>query len=247
MKQSLSQSDFLENNEIHADFIIALAGNPNTGKSTVFNALTGLKQHTGNWPGKTVVKATGYYEYKGKTFMLVDLPGTYSLLANSPDEEISRDFICFGEPDATVVVVDATSLERNLNLVLQVLEIAPKTVICLNLMDEAKRLGITIQTSILAKELGVPTIPTIARSQIGLENLQEAIYHLVNCNGKTNPHRIRYSDEIESLISQAEKQLDFVSLGINKRWLALRLIDGDPTINQIIIQQKEEYCEGLDP
>lgn len=120
------------------DVIVTLAGNPNTGKSTVFNSLTGLKQHTGNWTGKTVATALGKYRYKNKNFVLVDLPGTYSLLANSVEEEIARDFICFGNSSATVVVTDATCLERNLNLVLQILEITDKVVLCVNLMDEAK-------------------------------------------------------------------------------------------------------------
>ena len=121
------------------DFVVALAGNPNTGKSTVFNALTGLSQHTGNWPGKTVTRAEGGFEYNEKKYKLVDLPGTYSLLSTSQDEEVARNFILFGKPDVTVIVVDASRLERNLNLVLQILEITDKAVLCLNLMDEAKR------------------------------------------------------------------------------------------------------------
>jgi ferrous iron transport protein B len=111
------------------DYVVALAGNPNTGKSTVFNALTGLRQHTGNWPGKTVARAEGGFQYGGARFKLVDLPGTYSLLSNSPDEEVARDFILFGQPDVTVIVVDATRLERNLNLTLQVLEITSRVLV----------------------------------------------------------------------------------------------------------------------
>ena len=121
------------------DFVIALAGNPNTGKSTVFNALTGLRQHTGNWPGKTVTRAEGGYSYSDNNYKIVDLPGTYSLLSMSTDEEVARNFILFAKPDVTVIVVDATRLERNLNLALQILEITDRTVLCLNLMDEAKR------------------------------------------------------------------------------------------------------------
>ena len=149
------------------DFVVALAGNPNTGKSTVFNALTGLRQHTGNWPGKTVTRAEGGFVYGDKRFKLVDLPGTYSLLSTSTDEEVARDFILFGQPDVTVIVVDATRLERNLNLVLQVLEITDRAVVCLNLMDEARRHGIAIDERRLAKDLGVPVVPAAARQEEG--------------------------------------------------------------------------------
>jgi len=141
------------------DLLVALAGNPNTGKSTVFNALTGLRQHTGNWPGKTVTRAEGVFAHEGRRIKVVDLPGTYSLQAGSADEEVARDFVLFGRPDVTVVVVDATRVERNLNLVLQVLEITDRVVVCLNLMDEAKRRGIAVDPEKLAAELGVPVIP----------------------------------------------------------------------------------------
>ena len=149
-KMGLNTDDF--------DFIVALAGNPNTGKSTVFNALTGLRQHTGNWPGKTVTRAEGAFEYNGQKYKLVDLPGTYSLLSTSEDEEVARNFILFGKPSVTVIVVDASRLERNLNLVLQILEITNTAVLCLNLIDEAKRNNITIDTRILSKDLGIPFV-----------------------------------------------------------------------------------------
>ena len=149
------------------DFVVALAGNPNTGKSTVFNALTGLRQHTGNWPGKTVARAEGGFVYADHRYKLVDLPGTYSLLSASMDEEIARDFILFGQPDVSVVVVDATRLERNLYLVLQILEITDRAVVCLNLMDEARRHNLTIDDRRLARDLGVPVVPTAARSGEG--------------------------------------------------------------------------------
>ena len=151
--------------------VIALAGNPNVGKSTVFNALTGLNQHTGNWPGKTVANAQGRYRYGGENFILVDIPGTYSLMANSLEEEVARDFICFGEPDTVVVVTDATCLERNLNLVLQVLEVTGRMVVCVNLMDEAKKKGITIDLAVLSRELGVPVVGASARQGKGLPEM----------------------------------------------------------------------------
>ena len=146
------------------DIVVALAGNPNTGKSTVFNSLTGLNQHTGNWPGKTVSNAQGKFTHNDKKYILVDLPGTYSLLANSVEEQVARDFICFGKPHITVVVTDATTLERNLNLVLQILEITDKVVVCVNLMDEAKRKKISIDLKKLSYLLGVPVVGTSARS-----------------------------------------------------------------------------------
>ncbi len=153
------------------DYLVALAGNPNTGKSTVFNSLTGLRQHTGNWPGKTVTRAEGVFSLKDRKVKVVDLPGTYSLQAGSTDEEVARDFILFGEPDVTLVVVDATRLERNLNLVLQVLEITDRVVVCLNLMDEARRHGIAVDAARLEKELGVPVVPTSVRRGEGLPEL----------------------------------------------------------------------------
>ncbi|KPU26811.1 iron transporter FeoB [Caloranaerobacter sp. TR13] len=211
--------------------VIALAGNPNTGKSTLFNTLTGLNQHTGNWPGKTVCNAKGTFKYRDKEFLLVDLPGTYSLLANSVEEEIARDFICFENPDITIVITDATCLERNLNLVLQVMEITDRVIVCLNLMDEAKRKGISIDIEKLESRLGVPVIPTVARDNKGIDKLLETIYKMINGNIEANPYRLKYSDEIESIVEKIEPILE-ESLGskYNTRWLALRLIDGDKAI-----------------
>ena len=137
------------------DRVVGLAGNPNVGKSTVFNGLTNLNQHTGNWPGKTVSNAQGRCSHRGKGFILVDIPGSYSLMAHSAEEEVARDFICFGEPDVMVVVCDATCLERNLNLVLQTIEITPRTVVCVNLMDEAKKKNIQVDLEKLSHRLGV--------------------------------------------------------------------------------------------
>lgn len=212
-------------------FVIALAGNPNVGKSTVFNALTGLKQHTGNWPGKTVANARGNYTYKDKKFTLVDLPGTYSLLANSVEEEVARDFICFGKPNATIVVADATCFERNLNLLFQVMEITNKVILCLNLLDEAKRKGIYIDIEKLEKELGIPVIGTCARKKEGLSELIDKVYDVSLDNIKYIPRKIKYSNFIEEKIENLIPKLDEI-LGneIDLRWVALRILEGDTSI-----------------
>ena len=161
-----------------ADLVIALAGNPNTGKSTIFNALTGLKQHTGNWPGKTVTRAEGGYSYRDHKIKLIDLPGTYSLLSTSQDEEIARNFILFGKPDVTVIVVDSARIERNLNLVLQILEITDRAVLCLNLIDEAFRHHIYIDERILSKELGIPVVKCSAIKKQGIPELISTIHQV---------------------------------------------------------------------
>lgn len=188
-----------------ADRVIAIGGNPNVGKSTIFNSLTGLNQHTGNWPGKTVVNARGSYQYKGKNFILVDIPGTYSLMANSQEEEVARDFICFGDPDVTVIVLDATCLERNLNLVLQTLEITDRVVVCVNLLDEARRKKINVNLKALAKSLHVPVIGTSAVSEQGLDNLMEELYTYAPSEEKLT---ITYPQPIEEAIASITPQLE---------------------------------------
>ncbi len=213
------------------DRVIALAGNPNVGKSTVFNSLTGLSQHTGNWPGKTVTNAQGKYRHKDKNFIMVDIPGTYSLMANSVEEEIARDFVCFGKPDATVVVADATCLERNLNLVLQTLEITDKVVVCVNLIDEAKRKKININYSELSKCLGVPVIPTNARSNMGLKELMDAVYEIATRHIATKPMDIAYDAVIEQAVKMLQPKIwELVDGKINNRWVALKLLDGDAAL-----------------
>lgn len=214
------------------DYVVALAGNPNTGKSTVFNALTGLRQHTGNWPGKTVTRAEGGFSFGGARYKLVDLPGTYSLLATSLDEEVARDFILFGQPDVTIIVVDATRLERNLNLALQVLEITERAVLCLNLMDEAERHKIQVDERRLARDLGIPVVPTAARQGRGIQDLLQAVHDVASGNTVCKPYRLKNESPAirQALAALVPKiQAAFPNLP-NAQWVALRLLDGDQSI-----------------
>jgi len=218
------------------DHVVALAGNPNTGKSTVFNALTGLKQHTGNWPGKTVSRAEGGYRYQGRSYKLVDLPGTYSLLSASQDEEIARDFILFGQPDCTIVVTDATVLERNLNLTLQVLEISDRVVVCVNLLDEARRKGIVVDIEMLAHDLGVPVVPTTARTGEGLPELIATVADVIEGRIATRPHRIAGTGPFGEAVAELVGLIEQAVPGLpNARWVAMRLLDGDHRVRRALL------------
>ena len=214
------------------DTLIALAGNPNVGKSTVFNALTGLRQHTGNWPGKTIVRAEGGFVHRDKKMKVVDLPGTYSLQAGSVDEEVARDFILFGQPDVTVVVVDATRLERNLNLVLQILDITDRVVLFLNLMDEARRHGIAVDSSSLERQLGVPVVSGIARSKIGIDLLLETAHKVGTGQHETNPYRItQHAPKIEKAVTTLANVVEKSFPGIpSSRWVSQRLLNADGAV-----------------
>ena len=212
------------------EFMIALAGNPNTGKSTVFNYLTGLKQHTGNWPGKTVCTARGDFSHKDINYSLIDLPGTYSLFPLSQEEIVARDFICFGNPDAVIVVCDSTCIERNLNLLFQVMELTDNVILCLNLLDEAKKKGIEINKSKLEEILGIPVVLTAARSGYGMDELKETLNTVVHGNYKFNNKPVYYDDEIESMVNSIKDELYEIIPSVNPRWLGLRLIDGDESI-----------------
>jgi ferrous iron transport protein B len=218
------------------DYIVALAGNPNTGKSSVFNAITGLKQHTGNWPGKTVARAEGGYRFNDRRYKLVDLPGTYSLLSAAQDEEIARDFILFGRPDCTIVVTDATCLERNLNLVLQVLEISDKVVVCVNLMDEARRKGIEVDLRALARDLGVPVVGTVARTGEGLGTLLQTAEDVITGKFTCAPHRVLGDGDFQSAVAELVPLIEEAVPGLpNPRWVAMRLLDGDHHVQRALL------------
>jgi ferrous iron transport protein B len=224
----------------HTDKLIALAGNPNVGKSTIFNSLTGLNQHTGNWPGKTVANARGKYQHKDRNFIVVDIPGTYSLMANSVEEEVARDFICFGNPDAAVIVVDATCLERNLYLVLQTMEITGHIILCVNILDEAKRKKININLEELSRQLGLPVVGTSARNGTGLEELMDVVYEATDKKTACSHLPVHYDDIIEQAIDMAEPKIkDLLEGRLNSRWVALKLLDGDETL----LKAMEKYLE----
>lgn len=228
---------------IGCDFTIGLAGNPNVGKSTIFNALTGLNQHTGNWTGKTVSNAMGTRTINDKNFLFVDLPGTYSLFSNSEEEKVAKDYIESNHSDVILIVVDATTLERNLNLVYQILDITPNVVICVNLLDEAKKKGIEIDLNKLSELLGVPVVGTIARKKKTLNNLMGTIYDV--CTGKITcrPIKVDYSltqNRIEPNYEKINK-----SCTTNNKNSTNRNINEDETIITEILNKAKEVSNTV--
>lgn len=232
--------------------VVALAGAPNVGKSTVFNALTGLRQHTGNWPGKTVVRAEGIVGRGSREYLLVDTPGTYSLLACSSDEEAARDFICFGHADAVIVVCSATNLERDLNLALQVMETTGNVVVCVNLMDEARRKGIRINCPLLEERLGVPVVPAAAARGEGLKVLAETVQQMA-WSGERRPSRhLSYGKDLEPWLERLEAAVSGCSLnGLEARWASVKLLEGDEGTLGLLAQyagndlRKEKEVENI--
>ncbi len=218
---------------------VALAGNPNVGKSTIFNALTGMKQHTGNWAGKTVDNAVGYFKSQKFHYTFVDIPGTYSLMAHSPEEEIARNFLCFESPDAVVVVCDATCLERNLNLVLQTMEICKNVIVCVNLLDQAKAKKITVDLEKLQKELGVQVVGTVGHKKKSILSLIDTLDQ--NTNNK-NYLKIKYPKALESALDILESKVkEHTTDNINPRWLSLKLLEED-----LSLQKQIKDCLGQD-
>lgn len=240
---SVECEDVYKDNE--SDIVVALMGNPNVGKSTIFNALTGLNQHTGNWTGKTVSNAFGKFNYNDENFILVDLPGTYSLSSNSKEEEIARDFICYKKPMVTIVVVDATSIEKSMNLVLQVIELTDNVIMCINLIDEANKKNISIDIDALKEELNIPIVTTSARNNNGLDKLIKCIYDSSKDNA-INSKKMVYNEKIEESIKIIKKKLDETFLDINTRWLSIKLLSDDTIKESIKLNLNYDIDEDLD-
>lgn len=226
-----------------SSYVIALAGNPNVGKSTLFNNLTGMNQHTGNWPGKTVGNAQGVCKSSRYDYTFVDIPGTYSLMSHSPEEEIARNYICSGRADAVVVVCDATCLERNLNLVLQTMELSESVMVCVNLLDEAQKKQIHINLKELSKQLGVPVVGIIAREKKGLDDFLEELTKMLEKKEKAEAARVpvEYPDEIEEALEILCPYLEhWTKTEQRSRWIALRILEGEEELLDVLPENGRE-------
>jgi len=224
------------------EIVIALAGNPNSGKTTVFNNLTGAKQHVGNWPGVTVEKKEGSCSFRGYSIKVVDLPGVYSLTAYSPDEVVARNFIIDEKPDVVVDIVDASNLERNLYLAVQIMEMGAPLIIALNMMDEAESRRYKIDIEAISKEMGVSVVPMVANRNKGTDELMEEIVRIAERKTEASGVRIEYGREVENEISRLEEAISESPLAskYSPKWLAVKLIEGD----EEIIKKFEEVKSG---
>jgi len=227
---------------VKREIVIALAGNPNSGKTTVFNNLTGAKQHVGNWPGVTVEKKEGSCSFRGYSIKVVDLPGVYSLTAYSPDEVVARNFVIDEKPDVVVDIVDASNLERNLYLAVQIMEIGAPLIIALNMMDAAESRRYKIDIEAISKEMGVSVIPMVANRNKGTDELLEEIVKVAEGRTEASGVRIEYGREVENEISRLEEAISESPLAsrYSPKWLAVKLLEGD----EEVIKKFEEVRSG---
>ena len=235
-----SLKDIYEIEKGEKQYIVALAGNPNTGKSTVFNYLTGLNQHTGNWPGKTVVSARGEFKYNNNEYIMVDLPGSYSLFTASKDEEVTRDFLCYGNYDVAVVVADATCLERNLNLAFQISKLTDKVVLCINLIDEAKKKNITIDKNGLQSELNMPIVLTSARNGHGMNELKELIEKTAQSKTEEENKDLLYFEHDSELREKISEQNYNYANELKRKYVKedIKKLNRDKRIDDIVTSKR---------